>query len=144
MKSFLPEMKSANEQLLRLPDPSKLSLESESDRDEMDGAGPSSVAQPSTSAPKTKAYVEMNLALVEQSDSETSSDDETPIFSKSVLRLPDNIGKNKNGKAKESSLSATGSETKAIITECENKKPELDGAAAEGEDKSKSLITELD
>lgn len=86
VKSFLPEMKNANEDLLRLPDPSKISLESDSDisdRDEMDGAvaGPSGTSKKpaipgGSKSGESKTYVEMNLALVAQSDSDTSSDDE--------------------------------------------------------------------
>jgi len=86
VKSFLPGFRTANEELLRLPDPSKISLESESDRDEMDGRAQE--PGPSGSNMKNKTFVEMNLALVEQSDSDSSTDDESLIAQKQIKGLP--------------------------------------------------------
>lgn len=91
VKSFLPEMKFANDALCRLPDASKISLYSNSG-DELDGLslglgdgspepkpGTSQTAKNKnvkSSKDKSKPLVEMSIALMEHSDSDTSSDGE--------------------------------------------------------------------
>ncbi|CAL8125517.1 unnamed protein product [Orchesella dallaii] len=141
VKSFLPEFRSANDELLRLPDPSKISLESESDRDEMDGRGP----QPGTSGSSTgnKTFVEMNLALVEQSDSDSSTDEESYVNQRQIKGLPT--------VAKRSSTSPSKStgEVPIIVGDLKGSEVKTDvEAAAEPKTESvkeekKALITEL-
>lgn len=143
VKSFLPEMKNANEDLLRLPDPSKISLESDSDisdRDEMDGAvaGPSGTSKKpaipgGSKSGESKTYVEMNLALVAQSDSDTSSDDEESYLAMkgSIKGLPV-LPKGLAVSPVKSTYAATSTEESPKVPEDSKKETE-----------KKSLITEL-
>ncbi|ODN04825.1 hypothetical protein Ocin01_01816 [Orchesella cincta] len=137
VKTFLPEFRTANDELLRLPDPSKLSLES--DHDEMDGRA----AEPGPSGVGNRTFVEMNLALVEQSDSDSSTDDEGSVAKKEIKGLPTITKKTSSSPIKSSEDEpAPGSATKG------GGNSSADGAetVAQIEDvikEKKALITEL-